>query len=167
MTRWFVVTVIGMCFLFSAVSQAGILYSLSTDYSGLHGLPPGSTVSWQFEVPSILTKPTTITSFLSTSLGFSGCGTIMDAQLPLPDFGGYTTLVITDFTGTCPNGDTGAGANFFEALTSPGVYDAYGRASGAKIGTLTISAVPEPTTMSLLSAGLLGIIGVRRRGLRG
>ena len=39
------------------------LYSLSTDYTGIGGLPSGSTVSWQFVVPSILTTPTTITSF--------------------------------------------------------------------------------------------------------
>jgi len=50
-------------------SAAPILYTLSTDYSGIKRLPPGSTVSWQFEVPSILSAPTTITSFMSASLG--------------------------------------------------------------------------------------------------
>lgn len=162
-----IMVIIGICFLHPAISQAGpILYSLSTDYSGLGGgLPPGSTVSWQFVVPSILTSPVTITNFRSASLGpgLSSCGSVQDAQLPLPDFGGYTTLVITDWTTTCFGGFSGAGANFYQSLTSPGVYDAYGRATGALLGTLTITAVPEPTTMSLLGAALLSIIGVSRR----
>jgi hypothetical protein len=158
--------VIGICFLVPTIASASpFLYTLSTDYSGIGNNVPGSTVDWQFVVPSILTSPTTITNFVYASLGpgFSSCGTVQDAQLPLPDFGGYTALVITDFTIVC-NGFSGAGANSFQALTSPGVYDLYGRATGAFLGTLTISAVPEPTSLSMLGVGLLGVLGVGRRG---
>ena len=113
-------------------------------------------MNWRFAVPSILTSPATIANFVYASLGpgFSSCGTVQDAQLPLADFGGYVALVVTDFTTVC-NGFSGAGANSLQALTSPGVYDLYGRASGAFLGTLTISAVLEPTSLSMLGLGLL------------
>ena len=92
------------------VSNASVyLYSLSTDYSGISGLPSGSTVSWQFEVPSVPATGTTITNFLSTSLGpgFSSCGWCAHAQLPFPAPSPYTSFVITDFTGSCFGGLTG------------------------------------------------------------
>ena len=57
---------------------------------------------------------------------------------------------------------TGAGANFLESLSSNGVYDAYGGVAGEIIGTLTISSVPEPSTILLLGNGLLGFLGMIR-----
>lgn len=158
MTRWTVITMVAaVCIAFPlAATRSAYVYTLSTDYSGIGNNGPGSTVDWQFVVPSILTSPATIANFVYASLGpgFSSCGTVQDAQLPLADFGGYVALVVTDFTTVC-NGFSGAGANSLQALTSPGVYDLYGRASGAFLGTLTISAVLEPTSLSMLGLGLL------------
>ena len=101
MPRSFAVVLFAMCFLVPTIASAApILYTLSTDYSGINGLPSGSTVSWQFEVPSILTVATKITSFISASLGpgLSSCGGVRDAQLPFPAPSPYTSYVITDFT---------------------------------------------------------------------
>jgi len=117
MPRSFAVVLFAMCFLVPTIASAApILYTLSTDYSGINGLPSGSTVSWQFEVPSILTVPTKITSFISASLGpgLSSCGGVRDAQLPFPAPSPYTSYVITDFTGSCFGGKTGAAAFFME-----------------------------------------------------
>lgn len=165
--RYFATVTLLMVVLFvpMASNASPYLYSLSTDYTGIGGLPSGSTVSWQFEVPSILTSPTTITSFLSASLGpgFAGCGAVQDAQLPLVAATPYTSLVITDFTGSCQGGIVGAGANFFGGLSSTGVDNAFARSTGTKIGTLTISAVPEPATLSLLAIALLGAVAKRFR----
>jgi PEP-CTERM motif-containing protein len=167
MVRYFATATLLTAVLFvPLVSNASpYLYSLSTDYSGIGGLPSGSTVSWQFVVPSILTTPTTITSFLSASLGpgLSGCGGVLDAQLPLIAQSPYTSLVITDFTGSCNGGFTGAGANFYGSLGSKGVDNAFARSTGTIIGTLTISSVPEPTMLSLLGTALLGAFAARLR----
>ena len=167
MTKSAIVVVIGMCLLVPTIASAdSYIYTLSTDYSGINGNPAGSTVSWQFEVPSLLTSTTTITSFISASLGpgLSGCGGVLDAQLPFPAPSPYTSYWITDFTGTCNGGANGAVALSFGDL-NPGIHNAFQFSTGLKIGTLTIESVPEPTTMSLLATGLIGMFaaGLRRR----
>jgi hypothetical protein len=147
----------------------GILYTFSADYHNNGGTipePPGSTVEWQFEVSSILTTPTTITNFISASVGsgLSGCS-IKDAQLPLPSVAqGFSSLIITDFASLCGPGDQfdGAGANFLEPITSVGVFEVVSTHNGAVLGTLAISAVPEvpePSVISLLGSGLLALLG--------
>ena len=80
-----VVLVVGLWLFLPNLVRADEVYTLSVDYSSVLGIA-NSTVQWQFEVPSILTTPTTITSFLSASLGsgLSGCGGVSDAQIPLP-----------------------------------------------------------------------------------
>src|SRR6516162_5227490 len=156
--RTFVTTfVIGLCFLVpTIVSASPYLYTLSTDYNGIKGLPVGSTVSWQFEVPSLLTVPTTITSFISASLGpgLSSCGGVLDAQVhPFDAPNPYSSYVITDFTGSCFGGITGSEAYAYGNL-NPGVHTERLFSTGQKIGTLAIASVPEPTTISLVNTGL-------------
>ncbi|MDR3700362.1 MAG: hypothetical protein P4L56_12040 [Candidatus Sulfopaludibacter sp.] len=86
-----------LTFLFAAfsafyptVSKAAVLYALSVDYSNINGNPAGSTLNWVFETPSILTTETTVTSFLSSSIGsgfssFGGsCGTVVSASILAP-----------------------------------------------------------------------------------
>lgn len=162
-----IVVVIGMCLLVPTIASAdSVLYTLSTDYSGIDGLPAGSTVSWQFEVPSILTTPTTIPNFKSTSLGpgLSSCGVVLDAQLPFPAPSPFTSEVITEFTGSC-FGITSVDTFFNGDLSSAGFVHTARDSAGQIIGTLAISSVPEPMTMSLLTTGLIGMFaaGLRRR----
>jgi hypothetical protein len=157
------VLVIGLWFFTPNLVRGDELYTFSADYSSNPNLLPDSTVQWQFEVPSLLTAPTTITSFLSASLGsgFSGCGSISDVQIPLisPFNPPYVSMLVTDFTSSCgSNQDTGAGAQFEQSITSEGVFDAWGHVTGTVIGTLTITPVPEPSAMFLLSTGILALL---------
>jgi hypothetical protein len=158
-----VVLIVALCLFLPNLVRADELYSLSVDYSGIGVNGPGSTLQWQFEVPSVLTTPTTITSFLSASLGpgLSGCS-ISDVQIPLASpYSGYSSFVLTDFASACGPGNlfTGAGTLFVQSLSSEGIYDAYAHNGNVLIGTLTISPVPEPSTIFLLSSGLLALVG--------
>ena len=149
------------------VARADYIYTLSTDYSGINGLPAGSTVSWQFEVPSLLTATTTITSFSSASLGpgLSGCGGVLDAKLPiLPAPTPYSGAVITQFETSC-NGINGVGTFTFGDL-NPGFVHTARAFSGQIVGTLAIFSTPEPSSMLLLAGGLTGLLGLRRRIVR-
>ena len=149
-----------------AARADSFLYTLSTDYSGINGLPTGSTVSWQFEVPSLLTATTTITSFMSASLGpgLSSCGGVLDVILPiLPAQSPYSGEVTTDFIGSC-NGINSVTTYTFGDL-NPGVHTAR-ELSGQQIGTLAIASVPEPSSLMLFGSGVLGLVGVIRRKLR-
>jgi hypothetical protein len=159
-----VVLMIVLCLSLPFLAQAnGILYTFSTDlYGGGNPQPPppGSTIYWQFEVPSILTTPTTIASFISASLGpgFGDC-TIGSVQLPLPGaFPGFSGNLVTNFVSPC-GGFDGANANFVLPITSLGVFDDISRFNGKVRGTLTISAAPEPSAIFLLGTGLLTLVG--------
>jgi hypothetical protein len=161
----FVVLIVGLCLFLPNLVRADELYTLSVDYSGIGVNGPGSTLRWQFEVASILTTPTTITSFLSASLGsgLSGCS-ISDVQIPLASpFSGYSSFALTDFASPCGQGNAfvGAGTLFVQSISSEGLYDAFAHNGNVLIGTLTVSAVPEPSAMFLLGSGLLALVGLR------
>lgn len=160
-----VAVAVSLCLFAPVLLHANEIYTLSVNYSGIGGLGSGSTLRWQFETPSLLTIPTTITSFLSASVGpgfvSAGCS-IADAQLPLPGVHGFSSQVITDFVSPCGQGNnfTGAAANFLTSITSNGIFDVISRQNGNVIGTLSISAVPEPTALSLLGTGFLALAGL-------
>jgi len=148
------VSIAAFCLVFPAISRATVTYTLSLDYSIVRALPAGSTVNWQFSVPSILTTATTISTFQSASLGpdFTGC-LISYAQLPVPAPSGAT--VETGFAALCGAGPgyaaTGALAVFLQPLTSPGIYNAYynpNQNPSGVIGTLTITEGASITALS-------------------
>lgn len=161
---------LGFAFLAPSFAHADELYTLSVDFSSVPGELPNSTVQWQFEVPSLLTAPATITSFLSTSIGsgLSGCS-ITDVQIPLASQFNppYINAVITDFASPCgPLNLPGAGNQFTQSITTEGVFEAFAHSTGTVIGSLTISPVPEPSGLSLFAIGaLLLAFGRRRFGL--
>jgi len=163
--RLWVVLAILIVGLGAPVAHAdSFLYTLSTDYSAITGLA-GSTVSWQFEVPSLLTTTTTITSFMSASLGpgFSNCS-VLDAKLPiLPAPMPFSGEVITDFIGPC-NGINSI-ATYTNGDLNPGVHTARD-VSTQIVGTLAITSAPEPSSLMLFGSGVLGLVGVIRRKLR-
>jgi hypothetical protein len=142
---------------YPAASKAAILYTLSVDYSGINGEPAGSTLNWTFEVPSILTTQTTVTSFLSTTIGsgfssFGGsCGSVLSASilappnLAPPNSAPWVSSSSTLWSGLCGVGNqfSGAAQQFLLAPDSLGVFDAYGHNGGSFLGTLTIANLTD------------------------
>lgn len=113
--------------------------------------------SWSFEVPSILTTTTTITSFLSTNvdpagkLAFEGCTNIDSVTITDPQ---STGLITTHFSGSgsCSNSiDLGD-------ITTFGTF-------GTETIFLTIAptSAPEPSSLLLLAGGLISFVGLRRK----
>jgi len=154
------------CLLLPAAGKAdAILYTLTSDYSGISGLATGSVIDWQFEVPAILTTETDVTSLLSTTAGgsFSAC-TISSVEIPYePPITGFTSTAVALFSSACDGEVTGASANFAETITSLGTYTVLDRNTDGPIGTLTIADVPEPGVFALLGGGLLAISILKRR----
>lgn len=165
----------GSLLLLAVPSRASVIYSFFADYSATQG--PGSTVSWEFDVPQILTTPTEVTTFLSASLGpaFAACGSITGVQIPQPPNndnappGTYAASLSTLWSTPCGAGDAfvGAGAQFTDTLTSSGVYLAYGHATNAVIGSLTISPEPASFVLCGLAGTLLFLLARSRAAKRG
>jgi len=144
-----------VCLFFPRLTRADEIYTFAVDYSGVGVNGPGSTVNWQFKAPFVLTAATTITSFLSESVGpgIGSCG-VSDVQIPLASpFSGYSSFVLTDFGSSCG----GAGTLFIQPITSEGTFTAYAHNGNVVIGTLTIAPTPEPSAILLLATGILAL----------
>ena len=143
--------------LLAAPLRANVTYILTADYSGLSATgaegptaiwPPGSTVNVEFVVPSILTAETTITNFVTASLGpgFSGCGSITQVIIPSPSIGPKTASYASGWDASwstlCgPDTSFGGATPWFQQLiTSPGVYPAFSASTNGVIGALTITS---------------------------
>ena len=138
--------------------QNNVTYALSVDYS--ISLGAGATLNWQFSVPTILTSDTTISTFQSTSVGpaFSGC-VISSAALPVPVSAPIVSGELTSYATPCTSRQVRtSGAGFFQALASPGVYNAYvpDNNVSVQIGTLTILQGAALTSLSPGSAAAGG-----------
>ena len=128
-------------------AKADALYSYNDTFFG---------ASWSFEVPTVITTTTTITSFLTTNivaggvLDGSGCTAIDSVQIVSPS--SSPANVITH----CTPVDSQFLAGFSGPITSFSTFtDAV---TGA---TLTISSspsgVPEPSSLLLLAGGLTAL----------
>ncbi len=131
------------CLFFGTVSRADTVYTLSVDFSGIGVSGPGSSLSFQFTTPTLVTNSTTITNLTRSSLGsaFAGC-VISNVQLPLPPTGTqFASLVMVNFAAPCtPLKFPGAAMYFSQPLNSPGVYSAFSRNGNVLIGSLTITS---------------------------
>lgn len=150
------ILIAAICAFHPAVSNAGaILYSASVDYSGLEGLGAGSTLTYSFEVPSIISASTNVTTILNSALGagFGNCGAVTSSQISPTSLTGisggglpgpFVSYTSADWATPCGPGNIydGAGQFYRVPLTSLGVYTAYNRplCGGVAIGTLTIAA---------------------------
>jgi hypothetical protein len=79
---------------------------------------------------------------------------------------GYTATVETAWVSPCgAESLTGVGGKFAVDPTSLGAYDIYGGTNNVQVGTLSITAVPEPASMLFSVAGipLIGAAFLRRK----
>jgi len=143
------VSIAVFCLFFPAVSHAAVTYALSVDYSGKLADPfgntyfaAGSTVSWQFSVPSILTKFYGVTpQSSSVGPGFGECAIDLVTVDPYSGIDGSVGDTTTQFVNSACDINGNRVALFQQPITSPGVYIAYYEVNGniaGQIGTLTI-----------------------------
>jgi hypothetical protein len=158
--------------LFFALPAQAVVYTLSLDYSGTmstgaHGTteiaPPGTTLNVVFAVPAILTTETTVTDFISASLGggFSACGNITQVTIPQPPnpkFPLYASWVLVSWSGLCgaDNSFIGATAWFIPTITTLGTYTAFLDRYNNVLGTLSIEEPPLTFAGGALPAGAMG-----------
>jgi hypothetical protein len=134
-------------------ANADVIYSYNDPFFG---------DSWSFEVPTVITTTTTITSFLNTnivaggSLAGAGCTAIDSVQIFDPS--NSTAIVTTN----CSPGINSFSLGFGGPITSFNTFTD----SFVGVATLTISpspsGVPEPTSLLLLAGGLT-VLGLRRK----
>ena len=139
--RFFSLSVV-LLLLISSVATGQVTYSFAATYAvqdptTLTFIP--GTVEWQFEVPSIITSPSIITTFV----GFAS-GALSDCPLSYVELEPYDTPphFVTWFSTLCGPGAIydGAYAEFVQPFTSPGGYDAYQVLTGGWVGFLQIDA---------------------------
>lgn len=151
-----VLFILSLCLAVPLCSRADVIYSFNFTQ------PPGSTLSgssfqWSFQIPSIFTS--TGGTFLQIAsvtgpLAARNCSSVVAASIVNP---ATAAEVDTGFSG-CSGGPTTINVQVHFApgttFTSLGTYNF--TAGGVTFGTLSITSAPEPSSIVLLSIGLVG-----------
>jgi hypothetical protein len=145
-----VVVCLGVLCLFSMTVQAGpILYTFTGTAPGLN-----DTDSFQYLSSQFITSP--IDLYATQMIACGNClGFPNFAAILSPNNGGFDEIQFNDISGV------GNGFAFaVGALSSPGVYSTV---TGPSSGTLSVQAVPEPSTGSLFGMAFIAALYCAKR----
>ncbi len=165
------VLLVGAIIAVAPVCQAGVLYTFDGNITPYSGAPNGAHETFTYLAPALITADTIVQASALSSSSVSGTGytaTVVEIEFLVssPGWGPNTPPRPVQITFI----DNRANPNFYFASTAfdtPGTYTTISY-PGANTGTLTVStaSVPEPSTLTLLVAGVAGLGVHRWRGRR-